>query len=330
MADSKVSIVITTIASPNAVMKKLAERCMNGAMEFIIIGDAGSPGDFALDGCRYYSLAGQKKLPYRLAALLPEKHYARKNLGYLLAKESPLIIETDDDNMPKEEFWSIRTQQKEARTVTDGGWVNIYRFFSGEAIWPRGFPLEMIHGPAPLVSGQGSMVNTPIQQGLCDGEPDLDAVGRLTKKAPLPFHRNGSFSLGKNSWCPFNSQNTTWFKDAFTLLYLPSTCSFRMTDIWRSFIAQRIAWTCGWNILYHEATVQQERNPHDLLNDFEAEIPGYLHNARICRQLEDLDLGSGMKNIPENLMRCYRMMTEQKYLAKEEMNLVEAWIHDMN
>jgi hypothetical protein len=61
-----------------------------------------------------------------------------------------------------------------------------------------------------------------------------------------------------------------------------------MTDIWRSFIAQRIAWTCGWNILYHEATMQQDRNQHDLLKDFEDEIPGYLHNARICRQLEDL------------------------------------------
>jgi hypothetical protein len=28
-------------------------------------------------------------------------------------------------------------------------------------------------------------------------------------------------------------------------------------------------------------------------------------------------------------MRCYRMMTEHKYLAREEMTLVEAWIHDM-
>jgi hypothetical protein len=29
------------------------------------------------------------------------------------------------------------------------------------------------------------------------------------------------------------------------LLYLPSHCCFRMTDIWRSFIAQRCLWELG-------------------------------------------------------------------------------------
>ena len=54
----------------------------------------------------------------------------------------------------------------------------------------------------------------------------------------------------------------------YPLLYLPAYCSFRMTDIWRSFVAQRIAWENGWRLLFHGPTMEQERNVHDLMKDF--------------------------------------------------------------
>jgi hypothetical protein len=101
-----------------------------------------------------------------------------------------------------------------------------------------------------------------------------------------------------------------------------------MTDIWRSFIVQRIAWTCGWKILFHEADVIQDRNEHNLLKDFEDEIPGYLNNSRICKMLEDLDLNRGEKNISENLLRCYLMMTKNNFIGKEELPLLDAWLSE--
>src|SRR5208283_4589196 len=97
-------------------------------------------------------------------------------------------------------------------------------------------------------------------------------------------------SLGSNCWCPINSQNTTWFKEAFPLLYLPSYCNFRMTDIWRGLIAQRIAWNYGWVVSYHNASVFQERNKHNLLKDFQEEIPGYLNNREIAKKLKNINL----------------------------------------
>ncbi|MBV5271274.1 MAG: DUF288 domain-containing protein, partial [Afipia sp.] len=78
--------------------------------------------------------------------------------------------------------------------------------------------------------------------------PDVDAIYRLTLPLPQSFREEQPVALGRNVWCPFNSQNTTWWKEAAPLLYLPSFCSFRMTDIWRSFVAQRIAWENGWHI----------------------------------------------------------------------------------
>src|SRR5436190_7607876 len=105
MIASDTALIITSIAAPNAPMRAFAEGCKKNNIEFIVIGDKKSPKDFSLNGCRFVSLNEQKQLPFKLAKLLPENHYSRKNIGYLLAKEKKIIIETDDDNIPKENFW---------------------------------------------------------------------------------------------------------------------------------------------------------------------------------------------------------------------------------
>ena len=136
-------------------------------------------------------------------------------------------------------------------------------------------------------------------------------------------------ALAEGSWCPFNSQNTTWWRDAFPLMYLPAYCSFRMTDIWRSFVAQRIAWTNNWSVLFHEPTVWQERNEHDLMRDFRDEVPGYLHNKSICEQLGKLSLRSGMENLGENLQVCYEKLVSMELIDRKELELVAAWLDDL-
>jgi hypothetical protein len=330
MNQIKTSLVITSIAAPNEALKAFAAKSKNHDIDFIVIGDTKSPDHFNLENCRFYSIVEQDKLNYKLAKILPKKHYSRKNIGYLLSSQYDIILESDDDNFPKDDFWNKRNLNIKAKTVEDKGWVNIYRSFSNSPIWPRGFPLELISTSTPHLENDPAELICPIQQGLADENPDVDAVYRMCRELPINFDKRLPVAVGKNSWCPFNSQNTTWFKIAFPLLYLPSYCSFRMTDIWRSFIAQRIAWTCGWSVLFHNATVWQERNEHNLLKDFEDEIPGYLNNATICRSLEDLDLANGIENIGENLFRCYSMMVEKNFVGKDEIPLVEAWISDLN
>lgn len=325
---SKTSLIITSISAPNPVMKSIAEGSIKNNIDFIVIGDVKSPTEFKLEGCRFYSVEEQQKLNYRLAKALPVKHYSRKNLGYLLAANQDVIIETDDDNFPREEFWNLRTKKINVESIEGSGWTNVYRYFSKNNIWPRGFPLENILTDN-FPKGKSGIIDAPIQQGLADENPDVDAVYRMCQPLPASFDKGNPIALGKNSWCPFNSQNTTWFKETFPLLYLPSYCSFRMTDIWRSFVAQRIAWTCGWPITFHSSTVWQQRNAHSLIKDFEDEIPGYLNNAKICNMLENLDLKSGTNNILENILRCYTSLTENNFVGKEEMGLVEKWLLDI-
>ena len=102
-----------------------------------------------------------------------------------------------------------------------------------------------------------------------------------------------------------------------------------MTDIWRSYIAQRIAWTCDWSILFHKSTVWQERNDHNLLNDFIDEISGYSNAQLIYESLKNLDLKEGTQNIGTNMKICYQKLIELGLLDKSEMNLLNHWIDDV-
>ena len=157
----------------------------------------------------------------------------------------------------------------------------------------------------------------------------MTCLNRLTYPLPFKFDKNKPVALGINSWCPFNSQNTIWFKEAYPLLYLPSYCSFRMTDIWRSFVVQRIAWEYNWHLLFYAPTVYQERNDHSLLRDFDDEISGYLNNDAICRKLQSLELSSSISDIYDNIRKCYNAIIQMGLIGKEETPLIEAWCSDV-
>lgn len=327
------SLIITSIANDkHPILNSFAVECKKRNLEFIVIGDTKSPTDFQLEGCDFWGIDRQSTLPFDLAKITPTKHYSRKNLGYLLAIQNGAteLVETDDDNIPRDEFWTDKQREVKSHAFENAGWVNVYHYFTKHKIWPRGFPLEELQNKQiELNSLKYDSVNCPIQQGLADENPDVDAVYRLTYPLPIDFEIKARLALGKNAWSPFNSQNTHWFKEAFALMYLPSYCSFRMTDIWRSYVAQRISWECGWSILYHEPTVWQQRNEHNLMKDFEDEIPGYTNNFNICKELQSLQLKAGQTNIYENLIICYQKLIDINVIGKEEMTLLLAWISDI-
>lgn len=322
-------LIITSIAtSDNAALREYARQSVAYDTHFIVIGDTRSPADFALPDCDFRSMERQRELPFPLARLLPANHYARKNLGYLIAAKdgADVIIETDDDNFPYPEFWETREKTHQAHLLQDKNWVNVYRYFTNENVWARGFSLKDICSelpPLPL----SEAVECPIQQGLANDNPDVDAIFRLTAPSVIKFQKRTPVAFGANTICPFNSQNTTWFREAFPLLYLPSYCSFRMTDIWRSFVAQRICWVNGWNVLFHNATVWQERNDHNLMRDFADEIQGYLNNDAIMTALSRLNLKSGADHIFENLLLCYKQLIRMNLIDVREMKLIKAWIN---
>jgi len=332
MTSPATALVVTSINPPNAVMTSLRDGARDAGVRFIVIGDTKSPADFLLDGCEFHSVAQQQASGFAFATACPTRHYARKNIGYLMAIRdgARMIIETDDDNYPRPAFFGPRQRQHSAPVSAAAGWLNLYKYFTDTLIWPRGLPLDEVNTPLiPFETLRNATVDCPIQQGLADANPDVDAIYRLLLPLPQDFRADRRVALAPGGWCPFNSQNTTWWPDAFPLLYLPAYCSFRMTDIWRSFVAQRIAAVNGWHILFHEATVWQERNEHNLMRDFADEMPGYLNNARIREALEGLVLAPGSAHMAENLRRCYGALVSLGVVGAEELPLLDAWLGDI-
>lgn len=330
----KTALVITSIAEPTLpALTECARGSGENGLSFIVIGDRKSPDSFSLEGCDFWSLDRQFKMSFSLAPLLPRDHYARKNLGYLqsIAQGCDVLVETDDDNLPLEKFWTKRRLEHRVPLIENGGWLNVYRAFDpDQPVWPRGLPLSHLHSPdEPTSRGVETDCICPIQQGLAESNPDVDAIYRLNHPLPVQFRASDPVALGPGTWCPFNSQNTTWFRDAFPLLYLPSHCSFRVTDIWRSLVAQLIAHANEWPILFHGPTVLHERNEHDLTRDFFDEIPSYKFNHLIVERLSSLDLPAGTDRIAENLKLCYEGLVALGALPKDELDLLEAWIRDL-
>jgi hypothetical protein len=329
----KRAIVITTINNPTSALKEIASRAKNEDIPIIIIGDTKTPPDFRYEGLNYYDLASQNRIFPDLSNSIPVNHYSRKNLGYLIAikefRDISVIQETDDDNIPYNTFWNAIDTFIETREISHSSninWCNIYSFYTSKKIWPRGFPLELINEINSFTISEKALAKWQIIQGLADQNPDVDAIYRLTSDLPLSFSGEDSFKISSNLWCPFNSQNTMFSKEAFPLLYLPSYCSFRMTDIWRSFIAQRCLWENNNGIVFTPATVYQERNDHNLMKDFEQETIGYLKNLLLTQTLSELRLTD---NIFDNILLCYESLVQKKIFPMEELLIVNKWLNEL-
>ena len=324
---SRHAIVITSINEPTESVRRLS--ALGDRWSIVVVGDRKSPAEWHQPGVKFLSIDEQRALPMRFPEACLVNSYTRKNVGYLkvIADGAEVILETDDDNSPYESFGAIPLRRFRARRIASGGWVNVYSLFTENRVWPRGFPLGELNAGfrVPLDLEDEAEFDAPIQQFLADGDPDVDAIYRLTQEGEILFSQ-GSYVLGRGSYCPFNSQNTLWFREAFPLLYLPGHVSFRMTDIWRSFVAQVSLFAAGQCLAFHGPTVYQYRNAHSLMRDFEDEIPGYLRNSRMVAELTALDLGT---DHAANLRVCYGALVDVGIVPEQELRLIELWLADL-
>jgi len=333
MIKNKVYLVLTTINKVSKNILNLEKGCKKNNWHFQVVGDKKTPKNFRLSYGKFLSISEQLKLKLNYPKISLLNSYARKNIAYLLSikNNAEIIIETDDDNYPLKNFFDERSLIQKYSLIKNKGWINIYDIFKKDKtlIWPRGLPLNEI-----LNKKQFRFIITKnkcyVQQGLCNLNPDVDAIYRLiNKKINIEFKDNLKIGISNNSVTVFNSQNTTWFKEAFPLLYLPSYCSMRATDIWRSIVTQKILFNDKKDILFHSSNVYQKRNPHVLMKDFKDEIPVYLDIDRIYQELKKVRLKKGTNNYLENLVKCYHELCKKGFFPKKELILVNAWKKDI-
>ena len=320
-------IIITSINPPTHAVRAYA-----GLKDFrtILVGDIKTPEDWKCENVIFLSVELQKKLPFKIVNKLPYNHYSRKMIGYLFAikNEAEYLIDTDDDNIPNENWEFPDFDGDYQITKPDLGFINIYRSFSDQFIWPRGLPLNMIKKTNQNIEFfKSGNLKIGIWQGLADQDPDVDAIYRMIFDKDCYFKRRDPVVLARGTISPFNTQNTAIRKELFPLLYLPTHVTFRFTDILRGLIAQPIMWEYGYHLGFISPNVIQKRNPHDYMKDFLSEIPMYEY----CEKVMELVSNSISKfeSIETNLYNAYKALLKEGIVCEMELKVLETWLLDI-
>ena len=287
---------------------------------------------------------------------LPWNHFGRKNIGYLYAiiHGAKVIWDFDDDNALK--FWipgaapdgapSIdkaipqdEEQTIEALEPKDHNWptYNPYPALGAPTLpsWPRGLPLDDIKASkcsnTPLQTVQVKASSIGVLQSLADYQPDVDAIFRLTMPLPFFFKRpkeNKHLMIPKGSLTPYNAQATLHFKSSFFGLFLPITVSGRVTDIWRSFIAQRLFWDVGLQLGFiARPLVVQDRNVHSNIGDLGSEWDIYVKGKQLMEFLGSWK-GKG-RTIVERTEQLWIALYEREYVEFHDVELVQLWLQTL-
>lgn len=316
-------IVITSIFPPTEAIEKFAKL---KDWKVIVVGDKKTAADWRYSGVTYLSPEGQQEVANKFAGLLPWNSYTRKNIGYLYAMSqgARIIYESDDDNIPLDNWVNEPEFSMDAELLSDASFVNIYSYFTDKKVWPRGIPLRCVLDAETPKTAAGKNLKVGVWQFLADEDPDVDAIYRLTNNTPIYFKWREPLVLDQDTCCPFNSQNTYFRKEVFPLLYLPSTVTFRFTDILRGLVAQPVLWAAGYHLGFAGATVLQKRNPHDYLKDFESEIPCYLQAESVVQIAKEAV--SSERSVSENLLSVYRALSVKGIVSEKELDILSCWL----
>lgn len=321
------AIIITSIFNPTEAINKFAHRA---GYQLIVVGDKKTPLDWHCDNVDYINVNEQETSGYNLAKVLPYNHYCRKMIGYVKAIKSGanIIVDTDDDNIPKDE-WTFPALEGSFDFIPGNeGFINVYQLYTSQKIWARGLPLRLINTEFDLESKIKKIdCRVGIWQGLADEDPDVDAIYRLTSDTPCHFKEREPIVLGQGTLSPFNTQNTMIRKELFPLMYLPTYVTFRFTDILRGLIAQPIMWLYEYHLGFTNATVIQKRNPHDYMKDFISEIPMYQYIDKVIEIVSSSI--SKSESIENNLYNSYTVLLRERIVCEKELVTLEAWLKDI-
>ena len=308
--------VVTTINAPTPEFSSLVTHFES---RIVVVGDVKTPDVWENLDVVFVPIGHNDKL----SALLPRNHYSRKNLGYIeaLRRGATEIFDTDDDN----ELVSLTTSLKETRLVSgSNGWVNPYQFFSTEDIWPRGFPLDEIRNSNYSERRMDEPVRPGVAQFLANRHPDVDAIFRLTRGEEFFFEKGNPIVVARDDFAPTNSQATLFSAEVAPLMYIPATVNFRFSDILRGFVLAPILHQRGWHLVFPGVGVVQNRNIHDLMDDFRDEITMYTQTAEVVEVLSSTDFGIG--SISDAVRAAYSKLAEKSIVNPKEITILDAWL----
>ncbi|MFP5275981.1 MAG: hypothetical protein ACLGPM_02610 [Acidobacteriota bacterium] len=311
-----ISIVTTTINVPSALRDYAANFRFFGHKDvnFIVIGDRKShpaTRDFCTNlneiyPCTFLDIPAQERYLERFPRLWKHLRFdsiQRRNIGLLFAYENgaEAIITIDDDNFVLgQDFVTLHSCVGSACELptyaSTSGFFNVCSFLKeadDASFYHRGFPqAQRWNKTNTFVSTHKTARRVAINAGFWLDNPDIDALTRMERPRIVLGYKPewpGNFALQPGTWSPFNSQNTALMREVVPAYFL-SPYVGRYDDIWPSYIINRIAQHVGDVISFGNPLVRQERNPHDLWKDLDAERDGMMMTDSLCAALRSIEL----------------------------------------
>jgi hypothetical protein len=365
----KFAAVVTTIAAePTRAILELAKARPD--IQVIVIADRKSPGSWAsIPPNIKYVTVSQQEQEYDGAFQPPWNHFGRKNIGYLEALKTGacFIWDFDDDNILLDNHHgvlsedSLRQWAKHSVEVSAPAargqdvatrWVNLMPIMGNtEFIWPRGSPLEPVQQRSmflPRLQALQACANAAAQSPSCipigpdcrclgllstlaQGNPDLDAIQRLTAPAPVHFSRElGSMiSLAGGSTMSHNAQATLISRTAIMFGMLPMTVHGRVSDIWRAIILNRLCELYGVAVAVTSGTVIHIRNKHSYLADLDAEQPLYAQ-ANVLADVLAAWQPRNREQLGATMVELYDMLYVRGVVQAADVDYQRRWVGALN
>jgi hypothetical protein len=286
-------IITTTINHPTKATLKFCEIAEKKDFKFVIVGDLKTPHDDykslqeKFKNVHYLSPEEQNELYPELSEIIGWKTIQRRNIGFVYAykNNAEIIATVDDDNIPYDSWGDdilIGTEvEVDLYENTSCDYFDSISVTNHKDLWHRGFPIEFLQ-VKNNIEYKGKTIITPlIQAEFWDGDPDIDAICRLSKRPIVKFNNFETFTT--NQLTPFNSQNTFLHR---SILKYYSVLPYigRMDDIWGGYITQNYFKN---SVIFKKASVYQERNPQDLIKNLENEIIGYRNTLKLLENLNN-------------------------------------------
>jgi hypothetical protein len=286
-------IITTTINSPTEATIKFCHIADKKDFTFVIIGDTKTPHDEyrsledKFNDVIYLSPEQQEFLYPELSEIIGWKTIQRRNIGFVYAyhKGADVVATVDDDNIPYDSWGDniLLGQEVEVDLFenTSCPYFDAISTTEHNDLWHRGFPIEHLQ-VKNNIEYKGKVKMTPLVQAeFWDGDPDIDAICRLSKKPIVKFKPFEPFTT--NQLTPFNSQNTFLHRSVLKH-YSVFPYTGRMDDIWGSYVMQH---HFPNSVIFAKASVYQARNPQDLVRNLENEVIGYRNTLNLLDNLKD-------------------------------------------
>lgn len=308
----------------------------------LVAGDKNSPGSMiteflaTLPGKNRY-IAPHEQERWAVSDALGWKCIQRRNIALLEAIElgADIVTTVDDDNIPTDHYFHDVDDQFNADgkriIASKNGWYN-----PGEDCMPsvvhRGFPYSQRHIRPEYVITRDKSPRIGVVAGLWLGDPDIDATERMVN---APDVRSISVRAASGivpdigTWAPFNTQNTSIQGDIAELLFCWPGVG-RFDDIWGSYLARAVMDELGYYTVYGNPVVVQERNPHDLTKDLEAEIFGYRWTDEVVSLLRSkvLDSSDTVADMQHELLR-HVLDSDRVPFGEYSPDFADAWHADV-